>query len=401
MALVGEKPVAAPNRPSLYDQLESGGFASLASMEGAWTDWPAEESNSKTGSKSNAWVGLLAALAVTALGWWMHTLPFAPFTFEGATLEHPLGVSVLAILLGMLVANVIPVNRVREGCQWITAWCIPAAVVCLGANMDLRALGGIGVGLFALVIGLMLVAIAVAYTTGKWFGMSSRAAYLLGIGTAVCGSSAILATAPVCAADDEDVVVTVGVVNLVGLLAMFTCVMSLWVMPVSAELFGAWTGATIHAVPQVIAAGESHGSDAAVMATLVKLTRVTLLAPVVLLTALAVTSRGAGAGSQKRQQLWRYIPWFVWGFVALAAVRALGWLPVLEFSPDQAGVVRMPLSDLLGSVSKWLLALSMGAIGLQVHLKPMLKSGAKALGVGVITWVVMSAVALLLLPLLF
>jgi len=397
MASGGIKKDGAKKRLTLYEQLESGGLASLASMEGAWSDWPAEESQASASEKGLPWTGVLAATAVTALAWWMHTLPFAPFTIKGAVLEHPVGISILAILLGMVVANVIPVTSMRAGCKWITAWCIPAAVVLLGADMNLIALGGIGWGLFALILSLMLLAIGVAYSVGRGFGMSSKAAYLLGVGTAVCGSSAILATSPVSGADDEDVVVTVGVVNLVGLLAMFACVVTLWITPLGAEVYGAWAGATIHAVPQVIAAGESHSADAAVMATLVKLTRVTLLAPLVLLTALIVSTRSSGKSQsgKKRTSLWRYVPWFVWGFIALATVRTLGWLPVLEFSPNEGGVIRAPLSELLPTMAKWLLAISMAAIGLQVHLKPMLKTGAKAMAAGMITWLVMSAVGLL------
>lgn len=196
-------------------------------------------------------------------------------------------------------------------------------------------------------------------------------------------------------------VVTVGVVNLVGLLAMFACVATLWLFPMDAALYGAWAGATIHAVPQVIAAGQSHGPDAAAMATLVKLTRVTLLAPSVVLTALFVSRRYQNSGGEKqaRQPLWRYVPWFVWGFIAVAIVRATGWLPTLEFAPGGGGAVRLPLGEALPFVAKWLLAVSMAAIGLQVHLRPMLRAGAKAMAAGVIGWLVMAAAAVLLLRL--
>lgn len=386
-------------RLTLYEQLESGGLASLASMEGAWSDWPSDEAPASTRDDGLPWVGVFAAAAVTGIAWWLHQLPIAPFTMKDSVLEHPVGISVLAILLGMVVANVIPVTSMRAGCKWITAWCIPVAVILLGADMNLMALGGIGWGLFALIVAVMLLAMGIAYTVGKGFGMSHKAAYLLGVGTAVCGSSAILATSPVSGADDEDVVATVGVVNLVGLLSMFGCVVTLWLIPLGSDVYGAWAGATIHAVPQVIAAGESHSPDAAVMATLVKLTRVTLLAPLVLLTALVVSHRSSNHSKvgKNRPPLWRYIPWFVWGFAMIAVVRTLGWLPVLEFAPYEHGVVRVPLNELLPTVAKWLLAVSMAAIGLQVHLKPMLKTGAKAMAAGVITWLMMSAVALLAL----
>ena len=341
------------------------------------------------------------SLVVTALAWWIHQLPFVPFTIEGAELEHPIGVSILAILLGILVANVASVGPLLVGCKWVTRWGIPIAVVLLGAGVNLTALGEIGWKLFGVIIVMMLLAMGVAYGLGRAFGMSAKSSYLLGVGTAVCGSSAILAVSPVSGADDEDVVVSVGVVNLVGLLAMFTCAATLWFIPLNAEIFGAWAGVTIHAVPQVIAAAESHSTDAVTMATLVKLTRVTLLAPLVLVTALWVSRRASGAGvSKKKKSLLAHLPWFVWGFMALLCLRSMGWLPVFEFNNQADGMVRISMSELLPAIAKWLLAISMAAIGLQVQLKPMLKTGVRAMAVGILTWLVMSAAALVMLWLL-
>lgn len=390
-------------RLTLYEQLESGGLASLASMEGSWSDWE-ETSKASDPGKWPLVKGVMGAAVVMLLAWVVHRLPFPPFTYPGSALEHPIGVSVLAILLGMVVANVAPKLDLRAGCRWITTWCIPAAVVFLGARMDVVLLASVGWELLLIIIGLMAFTVALSYVVGRMFGMNSRTSCLLGVGTAVCGSSAILAVAPVANADDEEVVVTVGVVNLIGLVAMFACVSLLWFTPVDADLFGAWAGSTIHAVPQVVAAGESHGAGAAAMATMVKLARVTMLAPVVLIAAMMVArcARGSegksGSGSQRGGssqlgKLWKYVPWFVWGFVALAALRALGWLPSLEFQPTHGDSMKVALSDLLPTAAKWLLALSMAAIGLQVQLRPMLKAGAKAFVAGGIVWAILSTVA--------
>ena len=391
----GVPEVEPKKRMTLYEQLESGGLASLASMEGSWAEWEEAVVEPKK-SLSIILFGVVGAALVMALAWVLHQLPFPPFTYEGGALEHPIGVSVLAILLGVAVANFFPQLDLRAGCRWITTWCIPAAVVFLGARMDVNLLVNIGWGLLFTIVGLMVFAVAISYGVGRMFGMSKRASCLLGVGTAVCGSSAILAVAPVAGADDEEVVVTVGVVNLVGLLAMFTCVALLWLMPMDASLFGAWAGSTIHAVPQVVAAGDSHGVDSAAMATLVKLTRVTMLAPVVLIAALLVARRSSRAGKARvssHRKLWQYVPWFVWGFIALVTVRAFGWLPVLEFHSQSSEVIRISLAELLPTIAKWLLALSMAAIGLQVQLRPMLKAGGKAFLAGTISWVALSTVA--------
>lgn len=386
---------ASARSMTLYELLESGGLDSLDSMEGAWGHW--EDSNSElTSKKSIVARGVVGALAVMVVAWGVHWLPFPPFTFEGGAMEHPIGVSVMAILLGMIVANVLPMFDLKAGCRWITTWCIPSAIVFLGARMDLVLLADVGWPLFLTLVVLIVFTVFLSIGVGRMLGLNSKASYLLGVGTAICGSSAILAVAPVTGSSDEDVVLTVGVVNLVGLLAMFTCVACLWLSPMDAEFFGAWAGSTIHAVPQVVAAGESHGADAAAMATLVKLTRVTMLAPVVLLSALWIarssSSEGVNQASQQRK-LWQYIPWFVWGFIALAALRAFDLLPVLEFYPNDEAPVKLPLSEVLPSMAKWLLALSMAAIGLQVQLRSMLKAGAKAFLAGIIVWAGMSVLA--------
>lgn len=382
-------------RMTLYELLESGGLDSLDSMEGAWGHWD-EAGAGTTEVTGSPWLGVGAAVIVTALAWLIHHLPFAPFTMKGGAMEHPIGISVIAILVGMVVANLCSMSNLKAGCRWITTWCIPAAVVFLGARMDLGMLSGVGSGLFLILLFLIGVVVALSMVVGKIFGMNGHSSFLLGAGTAICGSSAILAVAPVTGAKDEDVVLTVAVVNLVGLLAMCACVVTLWFTPISAELFGAWAGATIHAVPQVVAAGESHGADAAVMATLVKLTRVTMLAPMVLLTVLWVARRASTGDSAERsdcRSLWKFVPWFVWGFIVLAGLKALDVLPVLEFHANSAEPVKVAMSDWLPKVAKWLLALSMAAIGLQVKLKPMLKAGTRAFVAGVVVWLAMSVAA--------
>ncbi len=391
---------------TLYEQLEHGGLASLASMEGSWGEWTSAENPTEIADNgTSSFKGVVVSAIVMSLAWLIHRLPFAPFTIEGAAMEHPLGVSVLAIFIGIFIANIRPSLNVRSGCQWVTAWCIPAAVILLGSRMDLLLLQSISIKLFLVILGLMCFAVLLSCVVGKSLGMSKRASYLLGIGTAICGSSAILAVSPITEAEDEEVVVSVAVVNLVGLLAMFTCVCFLWLLPMNASLYGIWTGATIHAVPQVIAAAETHGPDAASMATLVKLTRVTLLVPAVLIS-LFLATRGILGTTRKNkntsgQNISLYVPWFIWGFVGLAAIRACGWLPTLEFQPNNGETIQLNLSETFPAIAKWLLALSLAAIGLQVQIKPMLKAGARAFMAGIIVWLLMSILALACLFWLF
>ena len=388
-------PVPRPSTPrlTLYELIEQQGFLSLDSMEGAVeiTAPPALE-----GSKWAIAPGILLACGLTAAAVLVRTLPFPPFTIQGANLDHPLGVSILAILLGLLTSSFFTLPAlIKRGCKWVAFWFIPIAIVCLGAGIDLHFLTQISAKLFCAIIGIMALAMLLGVTVGKLCGLNSRTSYLLGVGTAVCGSSAILAAAPANDAEDDEILVAIGAVNIIGLLAMCGCVAGLWFWSMGPTLYGAWVGATIHAVPQVIAAGESSGSDAAMMATLVKLVRISLLAPVVIFTAFWFRRKHSSTSNNKTtKSISSFLPWFIWGFTLLAGLRILGWLPELHFEAHDQPV---QLSSLLQSASKWLLAIAMAAIGLQVNIKTMVKTGSRAILAGSIVWVIIAAVGLVAL----
>lgn len=376
---------------TLYELIDEQGYLSLDSMEGSL------ELHKPPSLEGSAWglvPGFLLAAALTAGAALLNKTPFFPFTVKGAALEHPLGTSVLAILLGLAVSSTLRLSpRVKLGCKWVAYWLIPVAIVCLGGMMDFSAIQGVAWKMLMAVLAVMGVAVGAGMLFGKIFGLGKRTAYLLGVGTAVCGSSAVMAVAPVAEAEEDEVVLAVGAVNLVGLLAMMACVGLLWLIPMDAHFYGSWAGATIHAVPQVVAAGQSHGPDAAAVATLVKLLRVSLLVPVVILSAFAFGRAKRGEKTFKKQKLLKVVPWFVWGFLAVVLVKSMGWFPELLFENGQ----QVNIGDTMGVVSKWLLALAMAAIGLQVNIRSMASSGAKAILAGVCTWLVMAVFAFFLL----
>lgn len=374
---------------TLYELIEKQGYLSLDSMEGGVE---MHRPPSVEGSRWRLGPGIFLACGVTAVAAWLSRAPFPPFTMEGMELEHPLGVSFLSILLGLAVGGFASLGEgARLGCRWVAYWLIPVAIVCLGAQVDAGLLGGMAWGMGGVVIGVMVFAVASGVVVGRLLGLGRKGAYLLGVGTAVCGSSAVMAVAPVMDAEDDEVVLAIGAVNLVGLLAMMTCVSMLWIFPLGAELYGTWAGATIHAVPQVVAAGQSHGVEAAAVATMVKLIRVSLLVPVVLVTAFLFQRDGADQGDGKAGVRWgALVPWFVWGFIGMALLRALGWVPVLMFADETV----VDLSEFLGAASRWLLAVAMAAIGLQVNFRAMMRDGRKAIFAAVLVWALVAGVAL-------
>ena len=391
---------------TLYEMIENEELDSLGSMEGNSSMHVIDISPPQklSGSKWQLLPGCALAILITILAALIHELPFAPFTIEGAAMKHPLGVSILAIILGMLAASFLKISRkVKIGCRWLAAWFIPIAIVCLGSRMDLTILRNLGLPLVGIVILVMIIAVLLALVVGRMLGLSRKASYLLGVGSAVCGSSAILAVAPVSESDEDDVVLAVGTVNLIGLLAMFSCVFLTWYHPnISAELYGAFSGASIHAVPQVVAAAASHSSDASTIASAVKLMRVTLLVPVVFMSVFFLArDRGKYIGASKKSVV-SDVPWFVWGCVIVAILASNSLIPNLLF-PGQCLIESVFYDSVNGLtfLSKWLLAISMAAIGLQVNIKALFTSGGKALLCGLIVWIGMALSAYFLLRLYF
>jgi uncharacterized membrane protein YadS len=150
--------------------------------------------------------------------------------------------------------------------------------------------------------------------------------------------------------------------------------------------YGVWAGSTIHAVPQAIAAGFAFSERAGGLATLVKLVRVALLAPLLLALAFAYArTRKDGV----TVHYGRLVPPFLWGFFALFLLNSVGWLPVLQF----ASGFSVNSADILAEAGSILLTLAMAAMGLEVDLKLFRKVGGAALVVGVASCVVACAVS--------
>jgi len=237
---------------------------------------------------------------------------------------------------------------------------------------------------------------------------SSNAALLLGAGTAICGNSAIVATAPLIDAQDDEIVLSIGAVNLYGLLAMLAWPLFGSWLALSSESFGVWAGTSIHAVPQVVAAGFAYSLDSGTLATLVKLVRVACLAPMVFFLAFVHARRHAADNGNALLTVHyaRLVPWFVWGFVALSAINTLGLLPALAFrssnawgSGDEAPYL-VHLDSLFTSLANLLLCMDMAAIGLEVNVRQLMAVGGRALIAGLLSTATLGVASLLLIAVL-
>jgi len=396
-----------------------GGFTdaaadSLASMEGVLEPIVERAAAADQAERDRAQlrpgVALAAVVAIAAYG--VHYLPFAPFTIPAGAeaARRPISAAIIAILLGLTLRNTLTLPAsIKAGCKKVVRKTIPFAIVCMGAGLNLQDMAGIGLGAIAVTVISIAFAIGATYATARLFGLGKKTSLLLGAGTGICGNSAIIAVAPLIDADDDDVVLSVGTVNLFGLVAMLAWPAIGAALALSATDFGVWCGASIHAVPQVVAAGYALSPDAGALATLVKLVRVTFLAPIVFVMALLYAKHHAAPAIGSKGGLAvhyaRLVPWFVWGFVLLAALNTLGLIPTLRFDLPGAitsgdGPAMVSLSSAMTTVGNLLLTLAMAAIGLEVNVRQLAGVGGRAIAAGLVSTAALGAASLLLIGLL-
>jgi len=332
---------------------------------------------------------LIAACAVL-----LSELPFPPFTVSGG--RHPLEPVMLAILLGMILSNALALPiACAPGIKFAAKKLLPLGIVLLGARLDFMAV--VRVGTLAIVLSVLTIAVAL-FLFGAFVKLGlvpGKLGVLLGVGTAICGGTAIVATAPVIEADDSDVSFAVATVTVLGLVAMFLLPLLGHAMHMTDRAFGIWAGLSIHQTPQVVAAGFAYSEPAGDSATIVKLARVSLLAPVVVAIGYAYARRRAAgdnavaSGATRAPRLLSLFPTFVLGFLLMALLRTLGWLP--SFSIGSRHVNTVALCD---QVSRYLIIAAMAAVGLETRFHALRRTGSRPFLLGAVASLVICAMVI-------
>ncbi len=322
--------------------------------------------------------GLLVVLAVAFAAHWTAALEVRTL---GRLVIDPL---VLAILLGMLLRAFIGAREALEpGISFAAKDVLEVAVVLLGASVNLAAMQAAGVSLALGLVLFVAVAVFAGIAFGRALGLSPQLAVLIACGNAICGNSAIAAVAPSIGASREDTASAVAFTALLGMVAVFALPLLMLPLGLSHEAFGVVAGSTVYAVPQVLAAAYPVSDVAGEMATLVKLTRVLLLGPVVIVVASwwRRSTHGLSVASAPTQGLW--LPWFIIGFAVLAALRATGLLSIAN-------------AELASDAAHRLTLVAMAGLGLSVDLREVRRVGARAALVASLGLVAMLALSLLL-----
>src|SRR5260370_4995190 len=255
---------------------------SLDSMEGVYT-LPEEIIEAPKKKPLPVWPGVLMATGAAALGFAVHYLPFAPFqVVTEYGVRRPISSSAAAIFWGMLVRNLWHSSVVVEGAKKVVKRTLPATIVLTGVSLNLTSIASVGLTAFRITVTCIAATTLSSWYLGKLFGIRPKTSLCIGAGTAICGTSAIVAAAPLIQAEEEDITLAVGAINLLGLALMFLLPMAGGALHLSDAQFGVWAGASVHAVPQAVAAGFAYDPSAGTLATRGNVMRVGMSAPLLL-----------------------------------------------------------------------------------------------------------------------
>lgn len=319
--------------------------------------------------------GLLLCALVASAGFLLAELPFVKNTLH-------LGALLLVILLGMAVRTALTIPGaalpgIRLAQRPILRW----AVAGLGFRLSFGEL--VRIGAPALVV--VLVSTTAALLFGVWIarrlGVPEKMALLLGVGGAICGASAIVAADTVVRGEKKDVASSLAIITFLGTIGIFAVPAIAALAHLTEFIAGVWAGASLHEMAQVVAAAHGVGEEAANVATVVKLARIALLAPVVL--ALGWWIRRAHAGAETGEAKIAPVPWFLVLFVAFAILNSFGVIP--------GGVL-----DWLRRADLWLLCVGMAGVGLQTGFADLKDAGAAPILAGALQWALIAAVSLAL-----
>ena len=281
-----------------------------------------------------------------------------------------IGSVTLAILLGIIINNLFSIHKIfSTGIVFAEKKLLSLAIMLMGAQLNFSILTSLGLKAIILIVLIALLSISAGYGVGKVFKLSSPFSLLLGIGNAICGSSAIAGAAPLLGAEEDETGLSISVVNFLGTLGIFILPFLARILTKSDPLTsGLMIGGTLQAVGQVTAAGFSMSDEIGRIATVVKIGRILLLGPVLIFLSLAF--KGKDSSGKKKKS----IPLFIVGFTILAIISNIVVLPEIWLNT-------------IKSVSKNLLILAMAAVGLKITFSKLIKQGPKALATGSIIFV--------------
>ena len=276
---------------------------------------------------------------------------------------------ILSILIGIAFHNLVGTPaRAKEGVLFALRKVLRLAIILLGLQLTLAQVIEVGArGVAIIAIGLVATFTFTVWL-GRLIGVERKLAELIAAGTSICGASAVIATNSVTRGHDEDVAYAVACVTVFGSIFMFGYPLLPALLHLSAHDYGLWAGASIHEIAQVVAAAFQDGKEAGEFGTIAKLSRVMMLAPVVMVLGLLARRRAAKQGEAHEAGA-APMPWFVLGFIALTLFNSAVPVPAEIKAP-------------IGTVTTFLLSMALAAMGLETDIRKLKAKGVRPLLLG-------------------
>ncbi len=322
-----------------------------------------------TGLLGEAWrlpkplPGLALAGLMTVLAEMLHT-------YRGFSTFNP---TILALLLGLGFNALIGTSEnCRAGTGFAARTLLRLAIALLGLQLALSKLVDLGWAGAVIVLAVVPATFVFTLTVGRLLGVPRELRALIAFGTSICGASAVMAGNTVVRGSEDEAAYGVACVTIFGTLAMLLYPLMPSLLHLDPHQFGLWAGASIHEIGQAVAAGYQNGQVSGEAATLAKLSRVLLLAPMVLSVGLVIARQARREADAHHSGFGQVpMPWFIFAFLGLAAINSLGFIPlaVQQKAPDVTG---------------FLMTLALASMGLNTDAGKLLRRGWRPLLLGLL-----------------
>lgn len=287
----------------------------------------------------------------------------------------PIGSVAIAIILGIIIGNNVKFsNKYNSGITYAEKTILSFAIALMGINLDFSILSQLGIKTIILIVSGMVITIFSGVLIGKFYGIDKKLALLLGIGNGVCGSSAISATAPVIKPEKNFIGLSVAIVNLLGTIGIFLLPFIAFIFHLNDIDAGILIGNTLQAVGQVTAAGFSISNDAGVSATTVKMGRVLLLTPLVLIL-IYIFNKNHNKAEDEEKSKKIGVPIFILAFILFSLISSFS-------------LVNDNIKHIIGHISHYSLIVAMSAIGLKIHFNSIKSNGKDAFKIAILVFCV-------------
>lgn len=314
-----------------------------------------------------------------------------------------IGAPVIAIILGMIITLFMK-NKApfAKGITFTSKKILQYAVILLGFGLNLATIGEVGLTSLPIIISTIATSLIISFIMYKLLKMPSKTATLIGVGSSICGGSAIAATAPVIDADDEEIAQSISVIFLFNVIAALVFPTLGGLLGMTNEGFGLFAGTAVNDTSSVTAAASTwdtlHGTNGMVLeyATIVKLTRTLAIIPITLVLAFVRmrSEKKTNTGSQTKVSLKQIFPMFILYFVLASVITTI--VTALLANNAEGLSAANSIFGFLKQLSKFFIVMAMGAIGLNTNIVKLVKSGGKPILLGFTCWIAITAVSIVM-----